>query len=83
MKRKDSVCLAQQIAENEFYLIANACHIRIRSLNPESPHTDLLYLEDGEFREGIWRPFRRLNGDEANITCKKPTLLKLKVFAYS
>ena len=82
IRRKDSVCLALQIAENEFYVIANACHIRLQSLDPERPHTELLCLEDGEYRDGEWKPFRRLNGDEANITCRKPTLLKLKAFIF-
>ena len=82
MSRKDSVCLALQTASDEFILIANACFVRVLSLDRECPNVDLLCLEDGEFRGGKWEAFRRLNGDEANIACWKPTLLKVKVFAY-
>ncbi len=82
LQRKDSVCLALQIAEDEFYLIANACSVRLQSLDPERPHAELLCLEDGEYRDQEWKPFRRLNGDESSIVCEKPTLLRLKAFVF-
>ena len=81
--RKDGVCLALQIAENEFYLIANGCMIAPFSSNQEKPHVDILSLEEGEFRDGVWHMIRRLNGDEvASMRYDKPTLLKIKLFAY-
>ena len=81
--RKDGMCLALQIAENEFYLIANGCMIAPFSTNPEKPHVDILSLEEGEFRDGVWHMTRRLNGDEvASMRYDKPTLLKIKLFSY-
>ena len=82
LRRKDSVCLALQIAENEFYILANACQVQLQSQDPEHPHVDLLLLEDGEYADGRWVPFRRLNGDEAGMFCKQPTLLRVKCFAF-
>ena len=82
--RKDGVCLALQTAENEFFLIANACAIMLGSANPEKPHVDLLELEDGAFVDGKWVMHRRLNGDEAQLMqYQKPTLLRVKAFAYA
>lgn len=83
LSRKDGVCLALEVGKGEFYLMANACHISILSNDPAKPHVDLLQLEDGEFVDGKWQMFRRLNGDEAaSLHYDKPTLLRLKVFAY-
>ena len=81
--RKDGVCLALKVAEDEFYLIANGCMVAAFSLNPEKPNVDVLSLEEGEIREGKWHTRRRLNGDEAaSMRYDKPALLKIKLFAY-
>lgn len=81
--RKDGVCLALQVSENEFYLIANGCMVAPFSANPEKPNVDVLSLEEGEIREGKWYMRRRLNGDEvASMRYDKPVLLKIKLFAY-
>lgn len=83
LSRKDGVCMALEIGKGEFYIIANACHISILSNDPAKPHVDLLQLEDGGFVDGQWRMYRRLNGDEAaSLRYEKPTLLRVKVFAY-
>ena len=81
--RKDSACLALKVAEDEFYLIGMACRIQPLSVDPDRPNVDLLRLEDGEYRQGQWQPLRRLNGDEANIHCDAPTLLRVKLFRYA
>jgi len=81
--RKDGVCLILKEAEDEFYLIANGCMIVPFSANPEKPNIDILFLEEGEIREGKWHTRRRLNGDEvASMRYNSPTLLKMKLFAY-
>lgn len=83
LSRKDGACLALQTADHEFYLIVNACVLEILSNDPEKPHVELLSLEEGSFRNGSWERYRRLNGDESFVLAfQKPTLLKLKVFAY-
>lgn len=83
LSRRDGVCLALQTADNEFYLIVNACVLEIISNDPEKPRVELLSLEEGSFPNGSWERYRRLNGDESFVLAfQKPTLLKLKVFAY-
>lgn len=84
IERKDGVCLALQVHKNEFYIIAYGCMIGMFSTNPEEPNVDILSLEEGEFRNGVWHMYRRLNGDEAaSMRYDKPTLLKIKLVSYS
>lgn len=81
--RKDGVCLALQTQENEFYLLLNACAPVVISLDPEKPNVDFLALEEGYFENGAWHMTCRLNGDEAaKMVYSRPTLLRVKVFAY-
>ena len=82
MPRRDSACLALQVAEDEFYLVAVACQIRPLSNDPAKPNVDILRLEDGEYRDGQWLPLHRLNGDEAAMRYETPTLLRVKLFRY-
>lgn len=84
LSRKDGVCLAMQISDDEFYVIANACALRFLSTDPAKPHVDILSLEEGALVDGKWDMLRRLNGDEASMLMyDTPTLLKVKLFAYS
>ena len=81
--RKDGVCLALQTAENEFYLLCNACSPVVLSTNPAKPNVDFLSLEEGCFVDGQWHTTCRLNGDEAaKMMYNRPTLLRMKLFAY-
>ncbi len=81
--RKDGVCLAMQLAEDEFYLLVNACMLQFLSGDSGKPHVDILSLEEGELSDGQWKMYRRLNGDESfALDFKKPTLLRVKLFAY-
>lgn len=81
--RRDGVCLALKIAEDEFYVLANGCIIQPLSLNQENPYVGVLSLEEGLFEAGNWKMHRRLNGDEvAAMRCEKPTLLRMKLYSY-
>lgn len=81
--RRDGICLALQTAEDEFYLVANACRLQLLSNDPEKPHVDILALEEGEMVNGQWKMYRRLNGDESfTLSVEKPALLRVKLFAY-
>ena len=81
--RKDGVCLAVKVDEDEFYLIVNGCMVAPFSANPGKPHLDILALEEGEIKEGRWHMRRRLNGDEvAAMRYNSPTLLRIKLFIY-
>ncbi len=81
--RKDGVCLALELAPDEFYLIACGCLVEPFSTRAERPHTDLLCVEEGACENGRWRTARRLNGDEtATLRFHTPTLLRVKLLAY-
>jgi len=83
INRKDGVCLVLKNENNEFYIIANGCHIAPFSTHPEKPHVDVLSLEEGRFEDGKWKMIRRLNGDEvAQMMYDSPTLLKISLFNY-
>ena len=84
VQRTDGVCLALQVAEDEFYVIANGCMLVPFSMDTQNPHLDILSLEEGDFENGEWHAQRRLNGDEvAAQRYNKPSLLKIKLFAYN
>ena len=81
--RKDGVCLALELAPDEFYLIACGCVVEPFSTQSGKPHTDYLCVEEGNYANGRWQPTRRLNGDEtATLRFHTPTLLRLKLLAY-
>jgi beta-galactosidase GanA len=83
ISRKDGVCLVVQIAEDEFYVMANGCGVYAFSARPEAPHLDFILLEEGRFENGLWHRGRRLNGDElVTLRCEEPCLLRIKLFAY-
>lgn len=83
LARKDGVCLILREAEDEFYAIVNGCSLRPFSADQETPYLDILFLEEGKMEAGEWKMIRRLNGDEvAMMRYDKPTLLKMKLFAY-
>lgn len=83
LKRKDAVCLALCSKPDEFYLIACGCIVAMFSADPAKPNVDILTLEEGEFADGQWKAFRRLNGDEAaSMRYERPTLLRVKLLAY-
>ena len=81
--RKDGYCLAVQTAEDECFLLVNACTLNFVAGTPEKPNVDLTRFEEGEFVDGQWKRGRILNGDEASfISFDEPVLLRAKLFAY-
>lgn len=83
MRRRDGACLALRVSEDTFFLLVYAASVQFQSADPERPSLDILALEEGSFENGTWVRGRRLNGDEAVLTnYPKPTLLKVKLFAY-
>lgn len=81
--RTDGYCLAVKVSENECYILGNAVSLTFASNNSEKRNLDILMLKEGEFKNGIFIPGRRLNGDEAaHIALDEPRILYLKYFLY-
>lgn len=83
--RNDGYCLCVKVAEDECYILGNACGIEFTSNNSELTNLDLLIVEEGIFdSEGKWKAGRRLNGDETSRTkFSEPSILHVKYFVYN
>lgn len=80
--REDGVFLALQEDENTFYIIVNGC-LTYAAFSTMGKHVDVLSLDEGVFENGEFVSTRRLNGDEVvQRMIDKPTLVRLKLFAY-
>lgn len=81
--RKDGVLLCLKVADDECYLVGNACSISFSSADPAKPNLDFLLVEEGSFENGEWKPGRRFNGDEtASMSMGKPSVWRIKFFTY-
>ncbi|HEX7367173.1 MAG TPA: DUF5597 domain-containing protein [Pelobium sp.] len=59
--------LVIQIADDEFIVAGNACHLEHESADAKKPHSQLLSVEEGSFIDGKWQKGRVLNGDEFGV----------------
>ena len=81
--RNDGYCLTLRSEPGVCYILANACNVLLSSPDKQLPNLDILKCEEGEFEDGIWKPQRRLNGDEtASMIFNKPTLIRVEYFIY-
>ena len=81
--RTDGVLLALKVADDELYLVGNACSIDLASANADAPNLDLLLVEEGTFKDNTWCPGRRFNGDEtATFSFEAPGVYHVKYFTY-
>lgn len=77
-------CAAARGADGSICLVGLHCTVAFASGDVERPNVDIIALEDGEVRDGVWHRDRRLNGDEAAvIRCDAPSLLRAELFAYA
>ncbi len=53
-----------EVGENCFYIIGMMSTIHMLPKPGDHKKVDILKLEEGEFRDGVWKPGRTLNGDE-------------------
>lgn len=83
IRRKNGAGLVLRNGENEFFVILCGCSMDVKSLDEMRPNIDYLSVEEGHFRDGVWVPGRRLNGDEITLMLfEEPVLLKINLFAY-
>ena len=60
LSRQDGVCMAMELTEDEFLLVACGCVIVPFSNCKERPHTDLLCVEEGTYENGCWKMNRSM-----------------------
>lgn len=65
----------------EYFIVGAGFEIDFHHAQP-GHHVDYLSLEEGHFKQGIWVPGRRLNGDELRTKFDE-TLIALKVRLYA
>ncbi len=83
IERTNGACLAAKINENEFLILAMGCTVSFDSTDASLPGVDILKAEQGSYVNGEFHADCRLNGDETAIMiAEKPTLYKVKLFAY-
>lgn len=71
------VCLILKETEDTFYVMVHAAGFAFSSTEEATPNVGILALEEGSFRDGVWKAGRRFNGDEATtMLFEKPALLK-------
>ncbi len=57
--------LVGQLAPGEFVILGASARVQFRPRRGAArPHAEFISVEEGEARDGTWKPTRRLNGDE-------------------
>lgn len=55
------------IDEGDGQVLLMGFGVRVELDARRRPYADILSLDEGTFRDGMWRRLRRLNGDEQHI----------------
>ncbi|ANU50339.2 hypothetical protein ADH76_00140 [Enterocloster clostridioformis] len=82
LNRRNGACLILQISPDTFYVLMDGCIITPCSLDKKNREAEYLLVEEGSLKNGVWKPIRRLNGDEVQVLmADEPVLLKIQFFA--
>ena len=75
-----------EIAPDEFVIIGFDTRVRFEPRRGSKlKNTQFLWVEEGKFENGAWKPARRLNGDETFFSLSLPAqgaILRAKLMAY-
>ncbi len=55
-----------QLGPDEYIIAGSGLIVTFRSLNPERPLAGILSIDEGVYERGVWKPGRRLNGDQSH-----------------
>jgi hypothetical protein len=77
--RPESGGLILQTGEDEFYICGQGLRI---TFGVENGHAEFLSHDEGVFKEGVWYPERRMNGDELEIRLTAPSIRKVKFYTF-
>ncbi|KAA8746164.1 DUF5597 domain-containing protein [Paenibacillus sp. UASWS1643] len=71
------------VSDFEFIIVGHSFSVEFISLDPAGVRTDFLSIDEGSFRDGMWIPGRRLNGDEYRVSLgSEPQALKVSLYNY-
>ena len=79
----ESCGLILNTAPGEYYITGSNIRVSFHALEGENKQAELLSHDEGEFINGVWKPERRMNGDEREIRIgnePKFRLIKLHKF---
>ena len=55
-----------QFGPDEYIIAGSGLIVTFQSLNPERPLAGILGIDEGVYDHGVWKPGRRLNGDQSH-----------------
>jgi len=55
-----------RLGADEFILAGSGLIVTFRSTNSERPFAGILSIDEGVYENGVWKPGRRLNGDQSH-----------------
>jgi hypothetical protein len=55
-----------QLGPDEYIIAGSGLIVTFQSLNPEKPIAGILGIDEGVYDRGVWKPGRRLNGDQSH-----------------
>ncbi len=67
VKNKTAMGMIIQTGEDEFIVAGNWFYLKFDPAFTIPSYGGILQVDEGYFSEGIWKPLRRLNGDETHV----------------
>ncbi len=55
-----------QLGADEFIVAGSGLIVTFQSLDPKRPLAGILSIDEGAYEQGVWKPGRRLNGDQSH-----------------
>lgn len=55
-----------QLSADEYVIAGSGLIVTFRSLNSQRPIAGILSIDEGVYDQGVWKPGRRLNGDQSH-----------------
>ena len=84
--KKTGRAMIVEVASDEFVLIGFDTRVRFEPRRGSAlKHAQFLWVEEGKYENGTWKPSRRLNGDETFFSLSLPAqgaILRAKLMSY-
>jgi beta-galactosidase GanA len=71
------------VSDTEYIIAGFGFSVDFLPKTGDLQNVDYIYIEEGEYKNGIWIPGRRLNGDEYHVRLKNdPCVIKASLYSY-